>query len=129
MEHRNKLTPEAKDKEFKRLQKLRQQITQKRTFPRYLDIGVSVTFLSFILLAFITSGWLFNVGNRTPENEFLMMILVDTSWTGFFALGVMTIADVSLTLRREFESIKNKVEETKDSGIASKPEAKSKRST
>lgn len=111
---RDKLTPEASSKEFKSLQKLANQIKEIKIFPRYLSLGIVFTFVSYMMCAFVSAAWLVNPINRTPDAELVIMITFVLAHSAFLTLGAITVIDISLTMKREYERIKRKLEEDKE---------------
>ncbi len=104
------LTPEATNKEFKRLRQLSKNIRETRIFPRYLGVGVLFTFFSYILLALLGFVAL-NPINRTNEIEFFIALIFFVAIFSFLSLGIFTIYDISNTMKNEYERIKKKIEE------------------
>ena len=109
-----KITAETSNKDFKRLTKLREEIRAIRIFPRYLGVGVSVTFLLFIFSAFADSAWLVQTANRVPDNDFFIGLLFYLSIAGFFAIGSLAISEIFNTMRKEFEDVKRKKKEAEE---------------
>ena len=109
---KERLTPEASNKEFKRLQELRKQIQEIRIFPRYMGYGVILTFVLYMFSAFVSGGWLCNPVNRTSEAEFVIQILFGAAIAVFLLLGIVTIIDVNATMKKEYERIKEELKQT-----------------
>ena len=108
------LTPEVKKEEFKHLQQSADAVKETKIFPRYLSVGVLFVFVFYILLAVTASGMMINADSRIPLNEMLIQWLFFIACISFLSLGVYTIADISATMRREYERIKKKLEQDKE---------------
>lgn len=113
-EQRKKLTPEATDKEFKRLQQMANAVKGTRIFPRYLGVGVLLTFGFCIFLAVSAFGPLINPANRTVENEMIISVFFSVTIISFLLLGLITIFDIAVTMKKEYERIKRKLEQDKE---------------
>ena len=110
---KNKITADASNKDFKRLKKLRDEIKEIRIFPRYLSIGILITFISFMLSVIVDGGWLAQPLNRTSENEFAIYTAFVVAIVLFLFVGILTIFEIFNTMRKEFEDVKKKQKEAK----------------
>jgi Fe2+ transport system protein B len=50
-EEKSKITPDSSQEDFNRLNQLRRNIKEVRIFPRYLGIGILITFMLFMFSA------------------------------------------------------------------------------
>jgi hypothetical protein len=111
---RSHITPESSHKEIDKLKRLKKEIEEVKIFPRYLGIGVTVTFLSYMFSLIVASGWLANPLNQTPNNELLIIVLFTVSNVLFLFVGLFTIFEVFNVMKKEFEEIKKRQKEIKE---------------
>jgi uncharacterized membrane protein (DUF485 family) len=114
---KSKITADSSDKDFKNLKNLRDEINQFKIFPRYLSIGIFVTFFLFIMEALFDWGWLVQPTNRASGNfivglPFMVAVII------FLFIGMFTIIEISSMMKREFEDIKKKQKEAKEYKVA-----------
>lgn len=113
-ELRSHITPESSKKDIDNLKKLKVEIEEIKIFPRYLGIGVTLTFLCYMFSLIAASGWLANPLSRTPDNEAFIIILFTVSNVLFLIVGLLTIFEVFTVMKKEFEKIKKKQKEIKE---------------
>ena len=111
---KNKITADASNKDFKRLLELRDSIGEIKIFPRYLSYGILGTFSAFIFSALVDFVWLPNKNSQVPENDPIVIIPFLIAIILFLFIGVLTIIDISSTMKKEFEDIKKKQKEIKE---------------
>jgi len=117
-EQRNKITPESSNKEIQNLGKLKREIEGIKIFPRYMGIGIGVTFALYMFSVIVASGWLANPSARTSAQEFFVLASFGLANTLFLVVGLYTIGEVFLTMKKEFDEIKKKQDEVKKRGFS-----------
>lgn len=111
---RNKITADAPSKDFKHLEELRNSIEQIRIFPRYLSYGILASFVAFMISAMVDFLWLSNKNNQVPENDLYTSLPLFIAILLFFVVGMLTIGEIFDTMRKEFENIKKRQKEIKE---------------
>jgi hypothetical protein len=97
-------------KDFKNLKNLKNEIEQYKILPRYLSIGIFITFLLFMMEAIFDWVWFVEPTNGLfVEGGFLIVAVIS-----FLVIGVITIAEIAQTMAKEFEEIKKKQKEAKE---------------
>ncbi|HLE75553.1 MAG TPA: hypothetical protein VI864_05860 [Candidatus Bathyarchaeia archaeon] len=114
---KNKITPDSKNKELKELQNLQKEIKETKIFPRYLGSGVFLTFVGYVVSVMSDGNWLASLNNRTPPNEFIIIMVFVFSTIGFLFVGALTIIEIYASMRREFEDVKKKQKEVKSTEV------------
>jgi hypothetical protein len=109
---KEKITVDSTDKEIKQLKWLKERINETRILPRYLGIGVAGTFLCFMASTFFSGTWLYTSVNRTPNNEFLMMLFFVIGFVAFGFVSLFIVLEIHTTMKKDFEEIKQKRKET-----------------
>lgn len=109
-----KITAQSSNKDFKRFNKLKEEIKQMSIFPRYLSYGILLTFLLFMLSVISDAGWLANIANRVSENDYFITFPFALAISSFFGIGIYAIFDIFYTMKKEFEDIKKKQKEAKE---------------
>ena len=113
-QQRKNLTPEATNKEFKRLRQMAGSIKETKSFPKYLSYGVSFTFTFYMLSAFIAFLALTSSTQLTAESELVIVSIFIIANSLFIFIGGSTIIDITLTMKREYDGIKQKLEQDQD---------------
>jgi uncharacterized membrane protein YciS (DUF1049 family) len=112
-ELKDKITPDSKSKELKKLQDLQDLIKETKIFPRYLGYGVSLTFVGYVTSVLVDWAWLINLDNRVELLEIIITTVFAISTVAFLFVGGLAILEIYLSMRKEFEDIKKKQEEVK----------------
>lgn len=110
---RCELTLDSSDKEIKQLQKLRKEIEQIKIFPRYLGVGIALTFVFYMSSVTFSAFWLLYTDFRALNTEIDIII---TFWPAnflFMVVGVLVIFEVFQSMKKEFEEIKEKQKRVK----------------
>jgi len=113
-EQRKNLTPEAKSREFKRLKQSADAVKETKGFPKYLGVGVLVTFVLYGLSALCGSIALTDPAKGTTESDLVLVILFIGANLSFLLLGIFTIFDVYATMKHDYEKVKEKLEGVED---------------
>jgi hypothetical protein len=111
---KEKITIDASNKDFKHLRELKDSINEIRIFPRYLGFGIFITFAVFMTSALADIGWLANASSQNGINDPVLIAFFMTAVFLFTIVGVLTIFEIYDTMRREFEDIKKKQKEIKE---------------
>ena len=113
-ELRNKITPESKDKDKnqKQLDNLLKEIRDMKKFPRYLGVGVMITFLLYFVSLVYDSYWFTGWGSALNSYVTFWFIFIMAT-TSFFAVGISAILAIFDSMKKEFDEItaKQKVAE------------------
>jgi len=107
------LTLDSSDKELKQLQKLQREIEQMKIFPRYLGVGIALTFVFYMFSVAFSTYWLLYTNFRTLNTE---IEIIGTFWSAntlFMVVGVLVIYEVFRSMKKEFEEIKEKQKRVK----------------
>jgi uncharacterized membrane protein len=103
-EEKNKITP---DRDLKRLKELQKQTKQLRVFPSYWGIGMLLTFILFMVSLLFSYVWLTNTDTIARANfELSIVVTFELAWIALLVIGISTIVEIYLTMRKEFEEIK-----------------------
>jgi sensor histidine kinase YesM len=87
-------------------------IEKGRGFPTYLGWGAGFTFFVYMLSTLLCLDWLADKNRLTVDSWIPFTFLIST--ISFLLLGIFSIKDISQTMKREFEDLKKKVEETEN---------------
>jgi uncharacterized membrane protein (DUF106 family) len=109
---RNKITADAPEKDFNRLTKLRDEIKKTRVLPRYLGFGIALTFGLFMLSVLYDTLW-FNGTPSSFSDGFVFVVFLFAVFT-FLSVGIITISEISSMMTDEFEDIKKRQKEAKE---------------
>jgi uncharacterized membrane protein (DUF106 family) len=103
---------ETKDsKKLKRLQQLADSIRETKIFPRYLSYGMLLTFSLYLTSALSGFTYFISPSNHTVLDDWVITLTFMFANLAFFFVGIYAIIDISLTMKREFERIKKRLEE------------------
>lgn len=97
--------------ELNELKTMVEDIEERQGFPTYLSWGTGLTFLFYVIATFLSFFWLIDYNKPTAENWLPFTFFVSTVF--FLSLGLYSIKDISQTMKREFEDLKERVEEAK----------------
>jgi len=97
--------------ELSELKAMVESIEERQGFPTYLSSGAGLTFFSYVVVTFLSFFWLIDYNRPTADYWLPFTFFVSTIF--FLSLGLYSIKDISQTMKREFEDLKQKVEETK----------------
>jgi len=97
--------------ELSELKSMLESIEERQAFPTYLGWGAGLTFFSYVVSTFLNFFWLIDYNKPTADSWIPFTFLVSTIF--FLLLGLFSIKDISRTMKREFEDLKEKVEEAK----------------
>jgi len=97
--------------EISELETLLETIGKRKEFPTYLSWGAGITFFGYIASTFLSFFWMIDYNRPTADNWLPSTFFISTFF--FLLLGIISIKDISQTMKREFEELKKKVEETK----------------
>jgi len=68
--------------------------------------------MCYMFSALSASSWLANPVNRTSDAEFVIYMFFAVANAAFLVIGIITILDIHFTMKREYEKIKKKLDET-----------------
>lgn len=97
--------------ELKKLKIIVESIEERRGFPTYLSWGAGLTFFGYAVSALMSFFWIADFNKPTVDPWLAFTFFVSTIL--FILLGLVSINDISQTMKREFEHLKEKVEEAK----------------
>jgi hypothetical protein len=107
---KTKITADSSKKDYNNLKNLGDEIKQYKIFPRYLSLGVFITFLLFIFEIFTDYSWLIN----PTSGIYLDGIFFIFAIASFLLIGIFAIAEISETMVKEFVDINKKQKEAKE---------------
>ena len=110
---RDKIKLESSDKEIQNLRKLKKEIKGIKIFPRYMGIGMALTFALYMFSVIAAIGWFTNPSAHTPYQELSIIASFALANILFLIFGLFTMGEVFVTMKQEFEEIKKKQEEVK----------------
>jgi len=84
-------------------------IGERRAFPTYLSLGAGITFFGYMASALMSFSWLTDKYILEVENWLPFTFVISNII--FLILGILSIKDISQTMKREFEQLKRRVEE------------------
>lgn len=93
------------------LKSMLERIEERKEFPSYLSLGAGITFFGYIVSTFTSFLWITDWNRPTMDSLLPFTFFVSTIF--FLLLGLYSIKDISQTMKREFEELKEKVEEAK----------------
>jgi hypothetical protein len=104
-----------REKTIRKLNDLDEKINSITKFPRYLQIGVGVSFMLFIISALICTWWLrlYTEPNNPTVNDWLIVVWFMASLATFAGVGVLGLVDVRDTLNYQFNKLTKQKEEAK----------------
>jgi len=104
------------EKTSSRLKELSKEIDSIKTFPRYLGVGVGITFALFLLTSLICAEWLrlSTQQNNPTQNDWIIVVLFIITVGLFGLVGAAGIADVRDTLKVQFKNLAKKKAEIKE---------------
>lgn len=104
------------EKTSSHLKELSKEIDSIKTFPRYLGIGVGLTFGLFITTSLFCAEWLrlYTEPSNPTQNDWILVILFMATVALFGIVGVAGIIDVRDTLKVQFENLAKKKAEIKE---------------
>jgi hypothetical protein len=89
-------------------------VKETKGFPKYLGVGVLVTFVLYGLSALCGSIALTDPAKGTTESDLVLVILFIGANLSFLLLGIFTIFDVYATMKHDYEKVKEKLEGVED---------------
>jgi flagellar biosynthesis protein FlhB len=112
-----------------RLDDLEKEVHSMKSFPKYLGLGVILSFMLFLFTSIIS--FIYVTGNHFAGNDSPVMALFIVSIILFFGVGFYSIFDVNAAISGNFQKLKKQKEEIKQEitnapeevGIASKIES------
>lgn len=105
-----------------RLKELSKEIDSIKTFPRYLAIGVGVSFGLFLTNALFCVNWLrlYSEPYNPTQNDWILVVLFIFAIGLFGIVGGLGLADVRETMKIQFKNLAKKKTEIKE-GIMHAP--------
>jgi cell division protein FtsL len=97
--------------ELREMKAMVEGIEEQQAFPTYLGLGAGVIFLGYIVFTVLSFFWLIDYSKQTADSWLPFAFLISTIL--FLLLGLFSVKDISQTMKREFETLKEEVEETK----------------
>jgi len=97
--------------ELSELKTMVEGIEERQAFPTYLSWGAGLTFLCYAIATFLSFFWLIDYNRPTADYWLPFTFFVSTVF--FLSLGLYSIKDISQTMKREFEELKEKIQEAK----------------
>ena len=91
------------------LKAILQKIEIRQTFPTYLSWGAGITFFGYMASTLMSFFWLTDKYRLEVENWLPFTFVISNII--FLILGILSIKDISQTMKREFEELKRRVEE------------------
>ncbi|MEM2173271.1 MAG: hypothetical protein QXS66_08580 [Thermoproteota archaeon] len=102
------ISTEIKEKEIREIRRLLSKIEEKRKLPGYMDLGIMLSFLIYILSVFLSLWSLFD------SNIILSTILFFIMATLIFLFtGVCALVDIYSAFRDEYRSLKEEIDKGK----------------
>jgi len=97
-----------------RLTTLTEELSSKISFPTYLSWGILATFVGYIASTLMCIEWLVISSAPICEHiDYWLSPVFAGSTIAFLIVGIITIRDTYLLMKKEFEEIKRKIEELK----------------
>lgn len=98
-----KLKTKSLEQEIPYLKELVKRIEGFMKFPRYMSIGMFLTFLGYIISTFLSLSWLMDL--HKPVVDFWLPIAFTGSTLAFLVVGFFSIKDTYSSLKKEFDAI------------------------
>jgi len=98
-------------KDTENLKNLIDKISETQKFPTYLGLGMAIAFFGYVVSALISVGWLIEWEKPTMDAWLAPTFIVST--VIFLIVGLNSINDIHGVMKREFERIKQEVEDIK----------------
>jgi hypothetical protein len=88
-----------------------ESIEERQAIPAYMGLGAGLTFFGYIIATFLSFFWLIDYNKPAMESWLPFTFFISTLF--FLLLGVYSIKDINKTMKKEYEDLKQKVEEAK----------------
>lgn len=88
-----------------------ENIGERQSVPSYLGFGAGLTFFGYMVATLLSFLWLIEYNQSTVASYLPFTFFISTIF--FLLLGLFSIKDISGTMKREFEDLKQKVEDAK----------------
>lgn len=98
-------------KELRELKAMVESIVERQGFPTYLSWGAGLTFFGYAVSTLMSLFWIIDLNKPTVDYWLPFTFFISTIF--FLLLGLVSINDISQTMKKEFEHLKEKVEEAK----------------
>ena len=97
----------------KKLEALVNEFQTRQTYPSYLSLGIAVTFFGYIASALMSVGWILSEDRAsTFYDQWLSFVFVGSTFL-FLIIGLLSINDISQTMKKEFEKSKKEIAKPK----------------
>jgi hypothetical protein len=93
----------SKKEEIQYLSTLMNEIKGVHNFPKYMSIGMLISFLGYVLSALISLIWL--VGSYREIIDSVLPIVFSGTTIAFLVVGVISIKDAYSSLKRDLDSL------------------------
>lgn len=107
---KKEITADSSKKDYDKLKNLGNEIKQYKFFPRYLGIGILLTFFFFMMEAIL--DW-FELVQPTTQN-FATGAFFIVGIISFLTIGTFTIIEILNMMLKEFEEVNKKQKEVKE---------------
>jgi len=98
-------------KELKELKAVLESIGERRIFPTYLSWGAGLAFFGYATSTLMSFFWIIDLNKVAVDYWLPFTFFIATIF--FLLLGLFSIQDINRTMKKEFENLKEKVEEAK----------------
>jgi len=99
-----------------KIEGLVKEVQTWQTYPVYLSLGIAVTFFGYIASALMSVGWILSEDRAsTFYDQWLSLVFVGSTFL-FLIIGILSINDISQTMKREFEKFKKEIAKPEPQG-------------
>jgi len=97
----------------KKLEALINEFQTRQSYPAYLSLGIAITFLGYLASALMSVGWILSEDKAsTFYDQWLPIVFIGTTFL-FLGIGILSINDISQTMKKEFEKLKKETAKPK----------------
>jgi hypothetical protein len=116
-ETKNKISSES-DLEIEKLKNLQSEIKEFKIMPVYFRMQyILAPFMLFLFSVALASGYLESFGTSNAIYDFAVYWTFALAIATFFAIGIAAIIGTHVVMKEEFESIKKKQKEVKETKV------------
>ena len=101
------------EEEMEELEGLLGDIRTLQSMPSYLTLGINLSFLGYVASALLAVAWILNFENYQSAYDAWLPFVFVSSTIIFFITGFWIIREMNSTMKKEFDELKKKAEETK----------------
>ncbi|MEM3907070.1 MAG: hypothetical protein QXZ17_09465 [Nitrososphaerota archaeon] len=102
------ISTETKEREIREIRRLLSKIEEKRKLPGYMNLGIMLSFLMYVLSVFLSLWSLFD--SNIISSTILLFIMATLI---FLFTGVGALVDIYSAFREEYKSLKEEIDKRK----------------